>query len=136
MSDSHVHRVKELLERVRRAAPDQRADVLAEAKRLWPDGVLIAAEVQGLLEELDTAGEFLEASADASSRLAETIAAATRECVGDRIGPYRLLEQIGEGGFGSVYLAQQEHPIRRRVALKVIKLGMDKIGRASCRERV
>ena len=43
----------------------------------------------------------------------------------DRIGPYRILEQIGDGGFGVVYVAEQSHPVRRRVALKVIKLGMD-----------
>ena len=42
-----------------------------------------------------------------------------------RIGPYRLIEQIGEGGCGIVYLADQKAPVRRRVALKVIKLGMD-----------
>src|SRR4051812_29028995 len=44
---------------------------------------------------------------------------------GDRIGQYKLLQQIGEGGCGVVYMAEQEHPVRRRVALKVIKLGMD-----------
>ena len=44
---------------------------------------------------------------------------------GDRIGHYKLLQQIGEGGCGVVYMAEQEQPIRRRVALKVIKLGMD-----------
>ncbi|HSU55693.1 MAG TPA: serine/threonine-protein kinase [Candidatus Dormibacteraeota bacterium] len=44
---------------------------------------------------------------------------------GDRIGRYKLLEQIGEGGCGVVYMAEQEEPIRRKVALKVIKLGMD-----------
>jgi non-specific serine/threonine protein kinase/serine/threonine-protein kinase len=43
----------------------------------------------------------------------------------ERVGPYKVLQQIGEGGFGVVYLAQQDEPIRRRVALKVIKLGMD-----------
>ncbi len=42
-----------------------------------------------------------------------------------RIGPYRVLERLGEGGMGVVYLAEQERPIRRRVALKVIKLGME-----------
>jgi tetratricopeptide (TPR) repeat protein len=44
---------------------------------------------------------------------------------GDKIGRYKLLQQIGEGGFGVVYLAEQEEPVRRRVALKIIKLGMD-----------
>jgi len=43
----------------------------------------------------------------------------------DRIGPYKLLQRIGEGGCGVVYMAEQEQPIRRRVALKIIKLGMD-----------
>ena len=44
---------------------------------------------------------------------------------GERIGNYRLLEKIGEGGFGVVWVAEQEQPVRRRVALKIIKLGMD-----------
>jgi serine/threonine protein kinase/tetratricopeptide (TPR) repeat protein len=47
------------------------------------------------------------------------------EKAGDRIGHYKLLQQIGEGGCGLVYMAEQEEPVRRRVALKVIKLGMD-----------
>ncbi|MBL9117629.1 MAG: protein kinase [Verrucomicrobiaceae bacterium] len=44
---------------------------------------------------------------------------------GDRIGLYKLLQEIGEGGFGTVWMAEQEKPVRRRVALKIIKLGMD-----------
>jgi hypothetical protein len=44
---------------------------------------------------------------------------------GDKLGRYKLLQQIGEGGCGVVYMAEQEEPVRRRVALKVIKLGMD-----------
>ncbi|MBM3852740.1 MAG: tetratricopeptide repeat protein, partial [Verrucomicrobia bacterium] len=47
------------------------------------------------------------------------------ERLGTRIGPYLLLEKIGEGGCGTVFLAEQQEPVRRRVALKVIKLGMD-----------
>ncbi len=47
------------------------------------------------------------------------------EAPGDAIGPYKLLDRIGEGGFGVVWLAEQEQPVRRRVALKVIKPGMD-----------
>ena len=50
---------------------------------------------------------------------------------GTMIGRYKLLEQIGEGGMGVVYVAEQSEPVRRRVAVKIIK-----IGRASCRERV
>jgi len=45
--------------------------------------------------------------------------------VGSRVGPYKLLQKIGEGGCGTVYMAEQEFPVRRRVALKIIKLGMD-----------
>jgi serine/threonine-protein kinase len=41
------------------------------------------------------------------------------------IGPYKLLEQIGEGGFGVVFMAEQQHPVRRKVALKILKPGMD-----------
>src|SRR4030095_5087950 len=52
-------------------------------------------------------------------------AGAPGEKAGDRIGRYKLLQQIGEGGCGVVYMAEQEEPVRRRVALKVIKLGMD-----------
>jgi hypothetical protein len=42
-----------------------------------------------------------------------------------QIGPYKLLERIGEGGFGVIFMAEQEQPVRRRVALKIIKPGMD-----------
>jgi tetratricopeptide (TPR) repeat protein len=50
---------------------------------------------------------------------------ALHETPGTMVGRYKLLEQIGEGGFGVVFMAEQEQPIRRRVALKIIKLGMD-----------
>jgi len=44
---------------------------------------------------------------------------------GEQIGPYRLLQKIGERGFGEVWMAEQREPVKRRVALKIIKLGMD-----------
>src|SRR5437867_3048017 len=47
------------------------------------------------------------------------------QSLGTHIGPYRLIKQLGAGGMGAVYLAQQEEPVRRQVALKVIKTGMD-----------
>src|SRR5687767_13925375 len=50
---------------------------------------------------------------------------ASGEKPGDAIGRYKLLQKIGEGGCGLVWIAEQEEPVRRRVALKVIKLGMD-----------
>jgi serine/threonine protein kinase len=48
-----------------------------------------------------------------------------KEGPGEVIGPYKLMEQIGEGGFGLVFVAAQHHPVRRKVALKIIKPGMD-----------
>ncbi len=51
--------------------------------------------------------------------------ATPNEKAGNRIGRYKILQEIGEGGCGVVYMAEQEEPVRRRVALKVIKLGMD-----------
>ncbi len=79
--------------------------------------------VDSLISALADAGEFLESppiEAEDSSVDAEAF-----EAPGSTIGPYRLLEVIGEGGFGSVYMADQLEPIRRRVALKIIKAGMD-----------
>jgi serine/threonine protein kinase len=55
----------------------------------------------------------------------EGLAPPSSEAPGTRIGPYKLLQLIGEGGMGAVYLADQEEPVRRRVALKIIKAGMD-----------
>src|SRR5205085_2414627 len=52
-------------------------------------------------------------------------AARPREHVGTQIGPYKLLQQIGEGGMGTVWMAEQDRPVQRKVALKLIKAGMD-----------
>jgi serine/threonine protein kinase/WD40 repeat protein len=83
----------------------------------------LRARIEGLLKAHGEAGGFLEG---ASPRSAATVnSPADVEALGNIIGPYKLLEQIGEGGFGIVYMADQQAPVRRRVALKIIKPGMD-----------
>src|SRR6516165_5722293 len=81
--------------------------------------------VEILLREHQRAGSFLEEPARLSPGPTVVVNAPVTEKAGDSIGRYKLLQQIGEGGCGVVYMAEQEEPIRRRVALKVIKLGMD-----------
>src|SRR5262249_2365141 len=68
----------------------------------------------------------VEALLAAHDRLGATFAGpAGSERPDPAVGPYQLLEQIGEGGFGVVFLAEQAQPLRRQVALKVLKPGMD-----------
>ena len=80
--------------------------------------------VEGLLERLCGADSFLEPPASAPT-LTGRIVRRPSEGPGTVIGPYKLMEQIGEGGMGVVYVAEQTQPVRRKVALKVIKPGMD-----------
>ncbi len=80
----------------------------------------LLARVQALLHAHEAPESFLPEQPQAGV----TVGIVT-EKAGDKIGHYKLLQQIGEGGCGVVYMAEQEEPIRRRVALKVIKLGMD-----------
>jgi serine/threonine protein kinase len=82
----------------------------------------VRARVEALLRAHDEVGEFLNNSLNEERTSASTSAEIR---AGDHIGRYKLLEQIGEGGCGIVFVAEQEQPIRRRVALKVIKPGMD-----------
>ena len=82
----------------------------------------LRARVEALLRVNDEQGTFLDSPV---ASLQGAINATFSEGVGTLIGPYKLIEQIGEGGFGVVFMAEQQHPIRRRVALKVLKAGMD-----------
>ncbi|HVC98719.1 MAG TPA: serine/threonine-protein kinase, partial [Pirellulales bacterium] len=85
---------------------------------------LLRAEVEALLAAANQAGSFLESPAVAPALVA-TVERPIAERPGTMIGPYKLLEQIGEGGFGIVFMAEQQQPVRRKVALKVLKPGMD-----------
>jgi serine/threonine-protein kinase len=80
--------------------------------------------VEALLRAYEAAGSFLENSRS-RSELGVTDDEPISERPGTVIGPYKLMEQIGEGGMGLVFVAEQQQPIRRKVALKVIKPGMD-----------
>ncbi len=82
----------------------------------------LRAQVEALLDSHRRAGNFLGGT---SSNELATIDRPKSENVGTLIGPYKLLEQIGEGGMGLVYMAEQQRPMRRLVALKIIKPGMD-----------
>jgi eukaryotic-like serine/threonine-protein kinase len=67
----------------------------------------------------------LPAAEAAATVQATAVSEPPDEAVGQTLGRYKLLERVGEGGFGSVWAAEQREPVRRRVALKIIKLGMD-----------
>src|SRR5215207_1693802 len=105
------------LEALEKAAPAERAAFLDGACR---DNIALRAAVEELLAN-HREDSFLEASA---LSIPAHIAPPS-EHPGERIGHYKLLQQIGEGGFGTVWLAEQEQPVRRRVALKIIKIGMN-----------
>jgi len=87
------------------------------------DDAVLRARVEELLKAHEEAGDFLEVPAIELNATVEE--PPLIEGPGTRIGRYELLELIGEGGMGLVYLAQQKEPVRRQVALKIIKPGMD-----------
>jgi serine/threonine protein kinase/WD40 repeat protein len=114
---------------VERATPAERAAYVDGA---CGEDLELRSQINALLRAHDSAGGFLpmkgpsEQPVELSQEFnhnAGTFPVA--EKAGDWIGPYKLREKVGEGGCGVVYVAEQEKPVRRRVALKVIKLGMD-----------
>jgi eukaryotic-like serine/threonine-protein kinase len=84
----------------------------------------LRARIEALLKAYDRANDFLVEPA-AGVPVDVTLAAGSIEKAGDHIGRYKLLQQIGEGGCGVVFMAEQEEPLHRRVALKIVKPGMD-----------
>jgi serine/threonine protein kinase/Tfp pilus assembly protein PilF len=88
--------------------------------RLLVNGMLGAFEEARDAFTPPAGGDEAQDSGPAGARQLEA-----SELLGTKVGPYKVLQLIGEGGFGTVYMAEQDAPVERRVALKVIKLGMD-----------
>jgi serine/threonine protein kinase/tetratricopeptide (TPR) repeat protein len=123
-------------EALQRATPEARATFLDEA---CGGDTALRRRVDSLLQSHEQAGSFLGMSVP--ERLAEQLAVGPKsapgasagvtmdqpasEHLGTVIGPYKLLQQIGEGGMGTVFMAEQTQPVQRKVALKILKPGMD-----------
>src|SRR5437870_4518148 len=112
------------------SARDIFLDTVERPSSEWPeflDGACsqdraLRAAVQRLLDAHLQVNSFM---AQPAAGTLETIAQSATPQLGTSIGRYKLLEQLGEGGMGVVYVAEQTVPVRRKVALKVIKPGMD-----------
>jgi len=119
MSIGHKNE-KEIFETaVKLSTPSQRAAYL---ESVCTDDPAYEARILALLQAHETGDHFLDPLLDDSGVLT---ASTLEERPGTVIGRYKLLEKIGAGGMAVVYLAEQTEPIRRKVALKIIKLGMD-----------
>src|SRR3989441_6651581 len=101
--------------------PEERAACLDQA---CEGDAALRQRVEVLLNA-HAAGAFLEEPAAPVTAHTLQVTPRISERPGDNIGRYKLLQQIGEGGCGVVYMAEQTEPVQRRVALKIIKLGMD-----------
>src|SRR6266540_536794 len=103
--------------------PAERAAYLDQA---CAGDAALRKQVEALLQAHEQAEGFLEAPpARLDFKRTVRMEIPLTEKPGDKIGRYKILQQIGEGGCGVVYMAEQEEPVHRRIALKVIKLGMD-----------
>src|SRR5262245_14352092 len=117
MAESSVSDKSIFLAAIEKSSPAERAVYLDEACR---GDTRLRAEIESLLAAHDRLSSIRQPAATAT--IDEP---AVSPYVGTVIGPYKLLQQIGEGGMGAVYMAEQTQPVQRRVALKVIKAGMD-----------
>jgi eukaryotic-like serine/threonine-protein kinase len=92
-------------------------------QQVCDDDAAIAQRIRALVKAYEENASFLESPAAASPESVN--APNVAEAPGTMIGPYKLLQQIGEGGMGAVFMAEQTQPVQRKVALKIIKAGMD-----------
>ncbi len=107
-----------------KADPAERAAFLDQA---WAGDHNLRRQVEELLRAHEAPGSFLNRPVvhESTTGFDAESAAPVSEGPGTRIGPYKLMELIGEGGMGLVFVAEQQEPVRRKVALKIIKPGMD-----------
>ena len=124
MTPDQERRLEELFDAACALSPEARTAFL---DRACGSDAALRQEVESLLAAHEQAGDFLLHPDPIGAVAAQKTMCIPplSELTGTRIGHYKLLEQIGEGGFGVVWMAEQEEPVRRRVALKIIKLGMD-----------
>src|SRR5262245_27546608 len=119
--NAEFRRVKEIfLAAVEKPDPAERDAYLQEACGQDEE---LRRQVDALLGKHAQAGSFLESPSPSPAATVNEVPVS--EGPGAVIGPYKLLESIGEGGMGTVWMAEQKEPIQRRVAVKVIKAGMD-----------
>jgi serine/threonine protein kinase/TPR repeat protein len=103
-------------------SPDERERYLNDA---CADDPALRRKVDALLQSAQAAEVFFQAGREACRVSEAAPVPVLTEKPGDRIGRYKLFQKIGEGGMGVVYMAEQREPVVRKVALKIIKLGMD-----------
>jgi serine/threonine protein kinase len=122
MSDPDLQRVEQMFQAAADLPAGERSAYL---DRECGDAADLRAHVERLLGRLDDDASLTLPEAHPGLHGPLAAAAAITEGPGAVIGRYKLLQQIGEGGFGVVYMAEQQEPVVRKVALKIIKLGMD-----------
>ncbi|MHC4416317.1 MAG: protein kinase domain-containing protein [Planctomycetota bacterium] len=123
MTSERFHQIEDLFHKARVLEPADRASFLDREC----DGALdLREEIESLLAHADRGTSQMDLRRGAEGAPATIVdRGRLTEGPGTRIGPYKILQMIGEGGFGAVYMAEQEEPVQRKVALKIIKLGMD-----------
>ncbi len=123
MNSHHSHEITLFADALQYETAAERAEFL---DRACDNNSALRARIEVLLEAHRASGEFLERGMDDDCALtAENAPQTSHESTGSMVGPYKLLEQIAEGGMGTVWVAEQMRPVRRRVAIKLIKPGMD-----------
>jgi eukaryotic-like serine/threonine-protein kinase len=121
LADPKHERLEELFRDA--LAKDSWAERTAFLNAACGDDAELRSHVEGLLKVHGRVGSFLDVPTGDPETTVQTWSPSA--AVGTKIGRYKVLQEIGEGGFGVVYMAEQEEPVRRKVALKIIKLGMD-----------